>query len=75
MLSPELLQDVNHEQFKDLLKELEQRKLVQLANEQNSGLRLHARAAGWLGTQLVKAGSKLQSYDAPAPSKRIATKI
>jgi len=75
MLSPETLQAVTYEQHKDLLRELEQQKLIQLTNQNNTGARLYNRAAGLLGTQMVKLGQKLQSYDAPVPSNRVATKI
>ena len=75
MLSPEILQVVNHEQHKDLLRRLEQQKQVQLAGQNTTGARLYAKAAGLLGTQMVKLGNKLQSYDTPGPSNRVATKI
>ena len=75
MLSPEILQVINHEQHKDLLRELEQQKLIQLTKRHNTGVKLYAKAAGLLGTQMVKLGYKLQNYDTPAPSKRVATKI
>ena len=75
MLSPETLHTVNHEKYKDLLRELEQDKLARLTKRHKTDVKLYSRAAGLLGTQMVKLGQKLQSYDAPAPSKRVATKI
>jgi hypothetical protein len=64
MFSPEILQLVNGEKQKDLLRELDHREVVQAALLQ-SGPQFgsYRKAAGWLGTQLVKWGAKLQSYD------------
>ena len=75
LIAPETLHAVNHEKHRDLLRELEHKKLVHLAEQHNTGAKLYAKAAGLLGTQMVKLGHKLQSYDAPAPSTRVATKV
>ena len=75
MYSPEVLQAVNHEKHKDLLRRLERQELVQLTGKHNTGVRFYTKAAGLIGTQMVKLGHKLPSYDAPAPSERVATKI
>jgi len=63
MLSPETLHLVIHEQHKDLLRELDRRQLVQLAEQQNAGAKPYNKAAGLLGTYMVKLGTKLQSLD------------
>ena len=66
MFSPEILQLVNGEKQKDLQRELDHRKVVQAALLQaGPHFMSYRKAAGWLGTQLVKWGAKLQSYDGP----------
>jgi hypothetical protein len=71
MFSPEMLQLVNGEKQKDLQRELDHRKVVQAALLQAGPQSMsYRKAAGWLGTQLVKWGAKLQSYDgAPLQTK------
>jgi hypothetical protein len=71
MFSSELLHLVNGEKQKDLLRELDHRELVQAAMLQaGPQFMSYRKAAGWLGTQLVKWGAKLQSYDvAPLQTK------
>lgn len=46
-----------------LLREAEQEQLIQLAQlSKAEELKAHRKAAGWLGNQMVKWGSKLQDY-------------
>lgn len=72
MLSPELHYLVSQEQHKDRLRDLEHQQLLQAAGLQAGvNFKPHRQAAGWLGSQMVKWGSKLQSYGATPPSNRM----
>ena len=66
MLStPEMHYLVYKEQYKDRLRDMEHQQLLQAAGlQQGISLKLYRKAVSWLGVQMVKWGSKLQSYDA-----------
>ena len=64
MMSPHLIDIVAAEQRKDLLRELEQRRLInQLPNRSHYWSR---HVATWLGSQMVKWGLKLQGINGGA---------
>jgi hypothetical protein len=49
------------EHYKDLLREAEHNRLIQIARpQQNGNQRMQGKVAGWIGDQMVKWGSKLQ---------------
>jgi hypothetical protein len=49
--------------YKDLLQEAEHERLIQAAGARQPGnWRLHRKFAGWIGTQMVRWGWKLQTY-------------
>jgi hypothetical protein len=51
------------ERQQELLREAEREQLIQLAQLSRAGEpKTHRKAAGWLGHQMVKWGSKLQDY-------------
>ena len=51
------------EHYKDLLQEAEHERLIQAAGLRQPGnWKLHRKVAGWIGTQMVRWGWKLQSY-------------
>jgi hypothetical protein len=54
---------MQREKYQDLIRAVEQDRLVQAAKLQNAGQRgLHRNLAAWIGVQMVKWGSKLQHY-------------
>ena len=58
---------VRQEHYKDLLQEAEHERLIQAAGLRQPGnWRLHRKFAGWIGSQMVKWGGKLQSYSTNA---------
>ena len=66
MLTPEMHYSVYKEQHKDRLREIEHQHLLQAAGLQQSiSSKLYRRTVSWLGIQMVKWGSKLQSYATP----------
>ena len=53
-----------HEKEEEMRRDLKQRQLLQAAGFQPSGKwTLPRKLAGWLGIQMVRWGSKLQSYN------------
>jgi len=66
---------VRQEQYKDLLREAEQERLIRDAGLWHSdNWRLHRKVADWIGDQMVRWGCKLQSYDtAPSACSQVAT--
>ncbi len=69
MFSPEINLLVQQEKCKDRLRDIEHQQLLQAAGVQRvANLQSHRKAAGWLGKQMVKWGSKLQNYDTTLPS-------
>ena len=55
---------VRNEQYKDLQREVARQKLIETAKPRYSGDTLSLRRlARWIGTQMVKWGSKLQRPD------------
>jgi hypothetical protein len=57
------------ERQQELLREAEREQLAQQANSEakdGQGLR---QAAGWIGNQMVKLGTKLQDYGTGSPKK------
>ena len=51
------------EHYKDLLQEAEHERLIRAAGLRQPGnWRLHRKFAGWIGTQMVRWGWKLQTY-------------
>lgn len=76
MFSPETNYWVCQEQHKDRLRKLARQQALQGIKEQNVvTFKLHQRAIGWLGTQMVVWGSKLQVYSASSLPKKIAHEI
>lgn len=70
MFSPELNQLIIHEKFKDHLRNREKQQLIAIARLQRPGrMKLYRKIVTWFGGQMVKWGTRLQHYDAPAPSK------
>jgi hypothetical protein len=56
------------EQYKDLLREAEQERLIRVAGLRHSGnWKLHRKVADWVGAQMVSWGYRLRSYGT-APS-------
>jgi hypothetical protein len=54
---------VRQEHYKGLLQEAEHERLIQAAGLRQPGnWRLHRKFAGWIGSQMVRWGWKLQSY-------------
>ena len=69
MFSPEISYMVTQEQYKDRLRNIEKQQLIRAARlQQTINRNTHRKAVGWLGTQLVKWGSKLQNYEMSASS-------
>jgi hypothetical protein len=59
---------VRQEQYKDLLWEAEQERLIRAAGLRPSvNWRLHRKVAEWIGAQMVRWGCKLQRYGTTAP--------
>ena len=65
---------VRQEQYKDLLREAEQERLIRDAGLRHSdNWRLHRKVAEWIGAQMVRWGCKLQRYSAtPPPCPQVA---
>ena len=62
MLSPEINHLVGQEQQKDRMREIEHHQLLQVVGPQHMASATSRRkAAGWLGTQMVKWGTRLQT--------------
>jgi hypothetical protein len=58
------------ERQQELLREAEQERLAEEAKQQQSETKPPLRkAAGWLGDQMVKLGTKLQDYGADQPAE------
>jgi hypothetical protein len=58
---------VAQEQHKDLLREVERKRLIRAAKLQRPGnWGVHQKVAGWIGDQMVSWGCKLQGYDTAA---------
>lgn len=63
MFSPEIAYMVNKECHKDRLREIERLRLIQIAELQHpSNEGWLAKAAKWVGTQLMAWGSKLERH-------------
>ena len=75
MFSPETSYLVHQEQHKDRLREIEHQQLLQAAGLQGVSLKSSRKAVSWLGTQMVKWGSKLQGYDVTPSTKHMAVEI
>jgi hypothetical protein len=60
---------LQRERYKDLLREAEQKRLLQAAGLRRPGnWRPHRKVANWIGIQMVRWGRKLQRYGTtPAP--------
>jgi len=65
---------MRREQYKDLLQEAEQERLIQaLGPRPSASARLYRKAINWLGTQLVSWGQSLLHPDTtPAGSEQLA---
>jgi hypothetical protein len=61
----ETLLDVNHQQYLDRLREAERQRLLRIIEGPRSSSKMYRKSVGWLGTQLVKWGTKLQSSQNP----------
>ena len=56
------------EHYKDLLREVEQERLIRAAGLRHSGnWRLHRKVADWIGAQMARWGWKLQRYGTAPP--------
>jgi hypothetical protein len=63
MFSPDIHYLVGQEKYKDLRRDAERYQLIQIARVRRSDKRESLRSmAGWIGSQLVTWGSKLQGY-------------
>ena len=57
------------EQYKDLLREAEQERLIRAAGLRSPvNWRLHRKVAEWIGAQMVRWGCKLQRYGTTPPT-------
>jgi hypothetical protein len=57
---------IHEERVKDCLREIEHQHLLQAAGlQRRSSLKLYRQLVSWLGAQMVKWGTKLQSYATP----------
>lgn len=60
------------EHHQDLLREAEHERLILTAGLRQPGnWKLHRKIVGWLGVQMVRWGSKLQSYSTMPPPCRL----
>jgi hypothetical protein len=63
MFSPEIHYLVSQEKYKDLRRDVERHRLIQIARLQGSDNgEPRRRLVGWVGARLVAWGSKLQGY-------------
>lgn len=62
LLSPQLNQLIVQEQQQDILRDLARQNLIKIAAQRRASLEL-SPLTNWLGSQMVKWGLKLQSYD------------
>jgi hypothetical protein len=63
MFSPDIHYLVGQEKYKDLRRDAERYQLIQIARLRRSDKRESLRSmAGWIGSQLVTWGSKLQRH-------------
>ena len=70
MFSLEINHLVRQEQYKDILRDIEQQRLLQIAGLQpRARLSPYRKVVSWLGGQMVKWGSKLQSYEAASSAQ------
>ena len=70
MFSLEVAFQVRQEQIKDELRDLEQQNLIKLAAaQQRDRGGPYLKAVNWLGSQMVKWGLKMQSYDPAIKTK------
>ena len=56
---------VNREKHQDRLRELERYQLRRLAEGQRLSSKVYRETVGWLGTQLINLGTKLQGSQNP----------
>jgi hypothetical protein len=56
---------VNHEQHQDRLRALEGYQLRQIAGGQGFSSKVYREIVGWLGTQLISWGTRLQGSQNP----------
>jgi len=63
MFSPDIHYLVGQEKYKDMRRDAERHQLIQIARLGRPDKRKSLRSmAGWIGSQLVTWGSKLQGY-------------
>lgn len=68
MFNTELSYLVYQEESKNRLREINRRHLLQrVKSEQGLTLKLYRQAVNWLGIQLVKWGTKLETYGSTTP--------
>jgi len=65
MYSPEMFIAIHHQQYQDRLREIERQRLLKTIGGQSLSSKVYQKAVGWLGTQLVNWGTKLQSSQNP----------
>lgn len=65
MYLSEIYHLVSHEKHQDRLRALERHQLRRIAEQQAPGSGIYRQIVGWLGTQLVNWGTKLQSSQNP----------
>lgn len=53
---------INHELYRDRLREIEHLQLLRLIERQSLSSKIYRRTISWLGTQLVNLGTKLQNF-------------
>jgi hypothetical protein len=58
------------ERQQDLLREAEREQLAQEASSQADNGQTLRQAAGWIGNQMVKWGTKLQDYSSSSSSEK-----
>ena len=71
MYSPEIHYLVSQEQHKDRLRKLEQHLLYQTDGSTTHAEPRHRQAVRWLGSQMVKLGTKLEQLDTTPASDAI----
>ena len=64
------------EQYKDLLREADQERLLRVAGLRHSGnWKLHRKVADWVGAQMVSWGYKLWSYGATSSACDVSCQV
>jgi len=65
MFLPDANTLVNHEQYRDRLRQMEHLQLLRRIEQPGLGSKVYQKIVSWLGTQLVNWGTKLQGPQNP----------